>query len=244
MHNLGVPIGLGVSISSLVWSLFLTDHPRSITCLLSETNITKQRFRSSKDLEFIQAYPDRSPTPEIMASLRDPQAALDKINKSYERLDRYCTPFRFPPRLPFSGDQVFLMPNSFVHLSLENLNMISDQSNQRVQTQQYEVHGNLAYPLEAALVENFVKAIIDDIEEAEYLTWLLLLNAWIGMMVSYLEVNNEILDNCADEQAKEWYSTHFGRIREAKHGPWDLRVSKRLGSGKELPVDMRENPLP
>ena len=31
--------------------------------------------------------------------------------------------------------------------------------------------------------------------------------AWIAMMVSYLEVNNDILDNCADEQAKEWYST-------------------------------------
>ena len=85
--------------------------------------------------------------------------------------------------------------------------MTSEQSSQRVQTQQYEVHGNLAYPLEAALVESFVKAIIDDIEEAENLTWWLLLNSWIAMMVSYLEVNNDILDNCADEQAKEWYST-------------------------------------
>lgn len=122
--------------------------------------------------------------------------------------------------------------------------MTLEQSSQRVQTQQYEVHGNLAYPLEAALVESFVKAIIDDIEEAEYLTWWLLLNSWIAMMVSYLEVNNDILDNCADKQAKEWYSTHFGRIREVKQGPWDLRVSKRLGSGKELPVDMRGNPLP
>ena len=64
------------------------------------------------------------------------------------------------------------------------------------------------------------------------------------MMVSYVEVNNDILDDCVDEQAVERYSTHFGRTHEAKHGPWDLRVSKRLCSGKELPVDMRGNPLP
>lgn len=155
-----------------------------------------------KDLEFIQAYPDRRPAPEILASLPDPQAALDEINKGYERLDRYCTPFRFPPRLPFSGDQIFLMPNSFVHLPLVNLDTTSDHSSQRTQPQQYEVHGNLAYPLEAALVESFVKAIIDGIEEAGYMPWWLLLNAWIAMMVCYLEVNNDILDGCADEQAK------------------------------------------
>ena len=67
--------------------------------------------------------------------------------------------------------------------------------------------------------------------------------AWIAMMVSYLEVNNDILDNCADERVVEWYSTHFGRIHEAQYGGWDLRVSKRLGSAKEMPVDMRGNPI-
>jgi hypothetical protein len=60
----------------------------------------------------------------------------------------------------------------------------------------------------------------------------------------YLEVNNDILDDCADERAVEWYSTHFGRIHEDQYGEWDLRVSKRLGSGKEMPVDMRGNPIP
>ena len=156
-----------------------------------------------KDLEFIQAYPDRRPTPEVLASLPDPQTALGEINKSYERLDRHCTPFQFPPHLSFSGDQIFLMPNSFVHLPLDNLDTTSDHSSQRTQSQQYEVHGNLAYPLEAALVESFVKAIIDGIEEAEYMPWRLLLNTRIAMMVGYLEVNNDILDDCADEQAKE-----------------------------------------
>lgn len=61
-------------------------------------------------------------------------------------------------------------------------------------------------------------------------------------MTGYLEVNNDILDHCPNKQAVEWYSTKFGRIREAKFGPMDRRVSKRLGSGKEMPVDMR-NPI-
>jgi hypothetical protein len=60
----------------------------------------------------------------------------------------------------------------------------------------------------------------------------------------YLEVNNDILDDCADGRAVEWYSTHFGRIHEDQYGEWDLRVSKRLGSGKEMPVDMRGTPIP
>ena len=63
------------------------------------------------------------------------------------------------------------------------------------------------------------------------------------MMQGYLEVNNDILDNCADEWAVEWYSMHFGRIHEAQYGGWDLQVSKCLDSGKEMPVDMRGNPI-
>ncbi|KAJ5371915.1 hypothetical protein N7517_003921 [Penicillium concentricum] len=35
-----------------------------------------------------------------------------------------------------------------------------------------------------------------------------------------------------------------GRIHEEAFGPWDRRVSKRLGSKKEMPVDMRGNMLP
>jgi hypothetical protein len=200
-----------------------------------------------KDSGFTQAPPDRRPAPEIMESLPDPQAVLDEINKGYERLDRYCTSFQFPPHLPFSGDQIFLIPNSFAHLPLDNVDMTSNQSNQsnqKAQPKQYEVYGNLFYPLEAALVESFVKGVIHDIEEVGYSSWQLLLNAWVSMMRGYLEVNNDILDDCADERAVEWYSTRFGRIHEDQYGEWDLRVSKRLGSGKEMLVDMRGNPIP
>lgn len=62
-------------------------------------------------------------------------------------------------------------------------------------------------------------------------------------MIGYLEVDNDILDRCPDKQAVEWYSYNFGRIHEANFDPIDRRVSKRLGSGKEVPIDMRGVPI-
>ncbi|KAJ6036476.1 hypothetical protein N7540_000755 [Penicillium herquei] len=61
-------------------------------------------------------------------------------------------------------------------------------------------------------------------------------------MAGYLEVNNDILDasGCSDQEAVEWFSVKYGRKHEEKFGPWDRRVSKRLGSGKDMPVDMRD----
>ncbi|OQE44996.1 hypothetical protein PENCOP_c002G06395 [Penicillium coprophilum] len=214
MYYLGVPIGAGYHMF-----VFRDEHYQAA-------------IQKLKDSGFPQAPPDRRPAPDILESLPDPQAALGEINRGSERLDRCCTSFQIPSYLPLSGDQVFLIPNSFAHLPLENL----DSS--------YEVYENLFYPLESALVESFVKAVIDASDEAEGSSWHLLLNAWIAMMRGYLEVNNDILDDCADGRAVEWYSTHFGRNHEAEHGVWDLRVSKRRGSGREISHDMRGNPLP
>lgn len=133
------------------------------------------------------------------------------------------------------------MSNSFAHLPLENPDMTSNPSSETAQPKKYDVYDNLFNLLEAALVESFVKTVIDDIDEVGYSSWQSLLIAWIAIMRGYLEVNNDMLDNCAEERAVEWYSTHFGRIREVKYGSWDLRVSKHLGSGKEMPVDMKGN---
>lgn len=58
-------------------------------------------------------------------------------------------------------------------------------------------------------------------------------------MVGYVEVSNGILDNCADERAVEWHSVNFGQIREENFGPFDRRVSKRLGSKRDMSVDTR-----
>lgn len=64
------------------------------------------------------------------------------------------------------------------------------------------------------------------------------------MIVGYLCLGNDVLDDCLDEQVLKWYSTHFGRIYEGKNGPFDRRISKHLESGKELPVDMSNRDIP
>ena len=53
-------------------------------------------------------------------------------------------------------------------------------------------------------------------------------------MVSYLEINNDILDGCLDERVEEWFGVKYGRVHDHKFGPFDGRVTKRLGSGKEI----------
>jgi hypothetical protein len=80
------------------------------------------------------------------------------------------------------------------------------------------VYDNIFHPLEQALVESYVKAALGD-EKDNNLTLLgNLLGSWILMMAGYLNVNNDILDNCEDHRAVEWYSVHFGRVRDAKYG--------------------------
>jgi hypothetical protein len=105
------------------------------------------------------------------------------------------------------------------------------------------VYKNLFYPVEQALVENLVKAALEEEKNNDISPWAELLRAWIAMMGGYLEVNNDVLDMCEDEQAIEWFSVHFGRKHEVAYGPWDRRITKRLGSGKEMSVDMRGNPV-
>lgn len=79
-----------------------------------------------EDLGFIQVPRDRRIPFETMVSLPDLQAVLGEINKGYVRLDRYCTSFRSSPHLPFSGDQIFSIPNSFAHLPLDESGMTSN----------------------------------------------------------------------------------------------------------------------
>ena len=197
-----------------------------------------------EDSGFIQTLPDRRPAPEIMESLPNPQAALDDINEGYKRLDRYYASFQLPDYdLDFSGSQIFLIPNSFAHLPLDGIIMTSDLTNAKLLTGKYEVYGNLYFPLEAVLVESFVKAAVDENDEVGLSSWEGLLRSWISLMSGYLEVNNDILDNSVGERVVEWYSTNFGRIRETRFGPIDRRVTKRLGSRKEMPVDMRGNSI-
>ncbi|EEH43478.2 uncharacterized protein PADG_08403 [Paracoccidioides brasiliensis Pb18] len=219
MWYLGVPIGLGTAMIVVQDN----DHTAAIEKL--------------KNAGFIPSIPERSPPDEIIKNLPNPQEVLDGINAGYKRLDQSCAIFNYPPGgVGEKGMQVYLFPNSFAHLSLEDAPHTET-------TKQYNIYGNLHYPLEQALVESFVKAAIDEEKEAGFSAWGETLRSWVSLMTGYLEVDNDALDHCADEQAVEWYSVNFGRIRETKFGPMDQRISKRLGSGKELPIDMRGNPI-
>lgn len=194
---------------------------------------------------FVQTAPNRTPAPEIMERHPNPQQMVEEIKAGYTRLDRSCAVFNYPPGYAAGKEmQLYLFPNSFTHFSFPNTVEESSSNNEGDATKKkFDTYGNLHYPLEEALVESFVKAAIDEEKEIGFSTWGTGLEALVSTMAGYLEVNNDILDNCPDEEAVHWYSTRFGRIREAKSGPMDRRISKRLGSGKEMPVDMRGSPI-
>lgn len=252
MRYLGVPIVVGVRIFSIslpktifaILSLLIIIWCLQIHMIVVREEDYQVAIRKLEDSGFIRTAPDRRPAPEVMERLPDPQAVLDQINEGYKRLDQSSITFNYPIHYPEREAELFLIPNSFAHLQMSDMTIPSNATNQAVSTKNYDVYGNLFYPHEQVLVESLVKVAIDEEEEVGYSSWGELLRAWVSMMAGYLEVNNDILDNCADERAVEWYSTNFGRIREAKFGPLDRRITKRLGSGKEMPVDMRGNPIP
>ncbi|KAJ5854740.1 hypothetical protein N7534_007283 [Penicillium rubens] len=155
------------------------------------------------------------------------------------------TTFEYPINHHLAGSvRLTLAPNSFANLPIPDAT--GDVKQSTASTKGYDIYGNICHPLEEALVESFVKCVVDDKndENAEFSGWGDRLGTWVAMMCGYLEVNNDILDSCRDERAVEWFSVNYGRIHEEKFGPLDRRVSKRLGSGHEMPVDMRGNPLP
>ncbi|OJD20410.1 hypothetical protein ACJ73_08254 [Blastomyces percursus] len=198
------------------------------------------------DSGFIPSSPNRNPAPEIMADLPDPQAVLRQINEGYERVDRSCKTFNCPSHLLESFQQILLIPSSFASLpdfsATTELNATKQAA--ALTNAQYDTYGNILYPHQRTLLESLVRAAVVEEANAGFTSWAASMKAWVSMMVGYLGLENDILDDCLDEQVVTWYSTHFGRIHESEYGPFDRRISKRLGSGKELPVDMSGRPVP
>ncbi|KAL4942563.1 hypothetical protein BDV06DRAFT_162002 [Aspergillus oleicola] len=193
---------------------------------------------------FGRSIPKRSPPPEIMEDHPNPQQVLEEINAGYKRLDWSCAVFDYPQGDPAEKAlQVYIIRNSFAHVFQEDIPRSSTNMGDTAPTTRFQSYGSLYYPLEQALVESFVKAAIDEEKDAGFSAWGESLRAWVSLMTGYLEVDNDILDLCPDKQAVDWYSYNFGRIHEANFGPIDRRISKRLGSGKEIPIDMRGSPL-
>ncbi|KAJ6180133.1 hypothetical protein N7519_010594 [Penicillium mononematosum] len=216
MCYLGVPIGVG-----------------AFMIVVQDDDYTAAIERLER-AGFDRTVPNRAPAPEIMEDHPNPQQMLDEINDGYKRLDRSCAVFSYPHGDPEKDMQLYLFPNYFAHVFQEDIPHPPAEMN---------TYGNLHYPLEQTLVESFVKAAVDEETETGFSAWGQSLRAWISLMSGYLEVDNDALDHCPDKRAVEWYSENYGRIREAKFGPFDRRISKRLGSGKEMPVDMRGNPI-
>ncbi|KAJ5558948.1 hypothetical protein N7461_002920 [Penicillium sp. DV-2018c] len=195
---------------------------------------------------FDRTVPNRAPHPQILEELPNPQQVLDDINAGYKRLDRSCAVFNYPQGDPAEKSlQLYLIPNSYAHVLRDDTPDPSTRIGDTAQTTpgRFQSYGSLHYPLEQALVESFVKVAIEEETETGFSAWGETLRSWVSMMTGYLEVDNDVLDMCPDKRAVDWYSHNFGRIREANFGPFDRRITKRLGSGKEMPVDMRGNLL-
>ncbi|KAJ5585915.1 hypothetical protein N7450_005702 [Penicillium hetheringtonii] len=190
---------------------------------------------------FVRSFPICGPAPEIMESLPNKEQVLEEVNAGYQRFDRFCAVFDYPQNDSAEKFmQVYLFRNSFAHIFPTDTSSFSNRSENTVSTIHFQDYGNLYYPLEPMLVESFVKAAIDEetdigFSEIGFSAWDEELISYISMMAGYLEVENDIFDLCPDKQAVDWYSCNFGRIRETKFGPLDHRISKRLGSGKEMP---------
>lgn len=193
---------------------------------------------------FNRSSPSRALPPKVMEDHQNPQQVLEDINAGYKRLDRFCAVLDYPLGDPTEKTmQVYIIPNSFAHIFQEDVPCCSTGKGDTAPTTRFHIYGSLYYLLEQALVESFVKAAIDEEIDGGLSAWSESLRSWISPMMGYLEVNNDILDLCPDKQAVEWYSRNFGRIHEANFGPINRQISKRLGSGKEMPIDMRGSPL-
>lgn len=225
--------------------LSVTDHafPIQVHTLVVRDEDYQQATRKLLDSGFQLASPDRSPPREVLDTLPDPESVLREIHSGYRSFDRASQTFNYPTQLPERTEQVFLIPNSFSHLTWDTAVTSPD-----VQPNEYDMYGNVLYPRERVLLESFVKAVLDeeglDGESLLNVTsWSELLRSWISMMVGYLGIDNDVIEKFGDLRAAAWYSSHFGQLYESKNGPIDRRITKRVGSDKEMSYDMGGVPI-
>lgn len=61
----------------------------------------------------------------------------------------------------------------------------------------------------------------------------------VCIMTGYLELENDVLDDCPEGTTVEWYSHSISRVHEADFGPIHRHITRRLGPGREIQIDMR-----
>ena len=203
------------------------------TCLdkLNEAGFRKKR-------------PCRDPAPEILRMLPDPERVVREINLEYAALDRATTTLEYPESFKHRV-QLVLMPASYTWLSAAPaLNPLQSSIATQSALRDYDVYKNIHHPHERVLLESFIHVILAaENKPLEINEWLETLNCWVGTIHAFLDIDNDVLDDCPDNAVREWFSEKWGRGREAKYGPMDRRITKRLGSGREFAFDMRGRPL-
>ncbi|KAH8690200.1 hypothetical protein BGW36DRAFT_364923 [Talaromyces proteolyticus] len=122
--------------------------------LWCKTTTTQPPLKTSR-VGFVRTVPNRTPPPET----------LEEINAGYKRLGRYIAVFDYPRGDPGEEDmQLYLFPNSFTHVPLEDIPRHSNEIRYTTTTKEFDTYGNLHYSLEQALGESFVKAAVDEIK--------------------------------------------------------------------------------
>ena len=192
---------------------------------------------------FRATLPRRDPSPELLEMLPDPAKMLRELHAQYARLDRATTTFDYPPHYNRASLQLVLIPASYAHLSASPALKAVAAGPAPSLTGAYNVHENVHYPLERVLLESFIRVLLDERDETRLNRWVGTLKVWISHMYGYLDLENDAVDDCPDDAVRDWFSQNWGRGHEARFGPMDRRVTKRLGSAIEMPCDMRGHPI-
>ncbi|KAL4992334.1 hypothetical protein BDW68DRAFT_184375 [Aspergillus falconensis] len=103
-------------------------------------------------------FPNHGPLFEIIENYPNPQQILEEINAGYKRLDQSYAVFDYLYGDPAEKSlQVYISPHSFIR--------------ETALAKQSIIYSNLHYPLEQALVESFVKAVIDEETDTGFSAW-------------------------------------------------------------------------
>ncbi|KAJ5669409.1 hypothetical protein N7462_010479 [Penicillium macrosclerotiorum] len=180
-------------------------------------DIANQKLKAAG---YATATPDRRRVFDLMNEDPTPVEVVRRFNADNERIDLLSTMFTYPAEDPSIGAKLVLIQNSFACLPLHGSPSTPTPANPgpSVDTEKYDTHGTIIYPLEQVLLESFVRAAIDEEFEMGNSTWLVLLKTWITIMIRHLPVDKTILDDCADHTIPDWYRGQFGRMFDANGG--------------------------
>jgi hypothetical protein len=133
--------------------------------------------------------------------------------KEYAMLDAHSMRYEFPDA-DFDSGKIVLLQSDYVHLCppLDDEAAMSDGS--------FHVQGNLYWPNKTVLLESFIRTLLQDKPSK----WEILLECWaISYVYCMLDVEDDALDNCGDENVTAWFNKRIWRGQ----GGMDKKRSKR-----------------